>query len=49
MSETTVRLSEAIEAYLVEKYGDPPTVPPPSDDVDGWLDIWLAIHGTMAK
>jgi hypothetical protein len=43
----TVLLSEAIEAYLVEKYGDPPKIPPTTEDVDVWLDIWLAIHGDV--
>jgi hypothetical protein len=44
----TVLLSEAIEAYLVEKYGNPPAIPP-SEVADANLDLWLAIHGDVRK
>jgi glutathione S-transferase len=45
---TTVLLSEAIEAYLVEKYGNPPLIPA-SEKADVNLDLWLAIHGDVRR
>lgn len=43
----TVRLSELIEEYLVEKYGDPPVIPAAERTGDALLDVWLGIHGDV--
>lgn len=41
----TVRLTQAIQGYLDTRYPNRRDVPKPEKDTDGYLDVWLAIHG----